>query len=591
MVRPIEDYGLIGDGATAALVSRDGEIDWFCAPRFDSGACFAALLGDEENGRWRIGPSDAGWRVTRAYRRATLVLDTEFARGGNRIRLTDFMPWGSAHPTIIRIVTGLSGTAELRLDLAARFDYGLLPPWQEQPDERTALAVLGPDRLALHASVPLRLHQDRIEAVFTVAPGETRSFILVHSSPIHHLPPPPDPAGALAATEAFWREWVGRASHRSLWPEATETSLVVLRALLHRDTGALIAAPTSSLPEVIGGERNYDYRYCWVRDASFTVSALLNAGYHQEAIAWRDWMLRALGRDVSKLRIMYRLDGGRHINEWQIKWLAGYERSCPVNMGNAAADQEQLDVAGELIEAMNLMRRAGIAPTAHAEAIERALVEQIEATWQDRGHGPWEARGEPHHYTYSKVMTWAGIDRFLRGAAQVSAVEPALLTRLAALRDRIHREICARGYDERRGHFTDRYEGTALDGSLLLLAPVGFLPADDPRMAGTIDAIERELMEGGFVMRQPRSAAPHEGAFLACTLWLADCRAMQGRTASSRALLERVLSVRNDLGLLAEEYDPRRRRLLGNFPQAITHLAVVNTTLGLSGPVLQRAGG
>ncbi|MEO8716347.1 MAG: glycoside hydrolase family 15 protein [Acetobacteraceae bacterium] len=591
MSRPIGDYGLIGDGETAALVSRDGAIDWLCLPRFDSDSCLAALLGDERHGSWRIAPAIEGWRSSRRYRPDTLILETEFARGGNAVRVTDFMPIRDGAPAVVRIVTGLGGQVDMRLDLALRFDYGLISPWMEAHPDGSAWGVVGPDLVVLRAPVPLQVGRDRIGAAFTVSAGQSLAFTLVHGSSNEDAPPAPDAARALAATEAYWRGWIGRFDKPTHWPEATRRSLITLHALTHRPTGGLLAAPTTSLPEAIGGKMNWDYRYCWLRDATFAVGALLNAGYHEEARAWRDWMLRAVAGQPDKLRIMYRVDGGRHLNEWEVKWLPGYENSRPVHVGNKAADQEQTDVFGELIDAMSLMRRAGIEPSEHARATERALLERLEQTWPQTGHGFWENRGDPLHYTYSKVMAWAGVDRFLRGAARDGGADAETIARLTALRDAIHDEVCEKGFDKARGYFVERYGGHHIDASLLLLAPVGFLPVGDPRMAATIEAIARDLTEGGLVLRKPRDEAPDEGAFLPCACWLADVRAMQGRHAEARSLLERVLSVGNDLGLLSEEYDTTRERLCGNFPQALTHLGVLNTTLGLSGPVLQRAGG
>ncbi len=591
MSKLLEDYGLIGDGETAALVSRDGTIDWLCLPRFDSDACLAALLGEERHGSWRIGPAFEGWRIERRYRPDTLILETEFSRGPNVVRLTDFMPMRAGQPAVIRIVTGLGGQVDMRLDLALRFDYGLVSPWMEECPDGSIRGVVGPDLVVLRGPVPLRVVKDRISASFTVSADQTVTFTLVHGASDQDAPPSPDPPPALAATEAYWRDWIGQFARPTHWPEATRRSLITLKALVHRPTGGLLAAATTSLPEAIGGEMNWDYRYCWLRDATFTIGALLNAGYHEEAIAWRDWMLRAIAGQPDKLRIMYRVDGARHLNEWEVKWLPGYEGSTPVRIGNQAADQEQTDVFGELIDAMDLMRRAGIENSPHGKATERALMERLEQTWPQDGHGFWENRGEPQHYVYSKAMAWAGVDRFLKGTARDGGVDATMIGHLTALRARIHEEVCEKGFDRGRGHFVAHYGGRHIDASLLLLAPVGFLPVEDPRMDATIEAVARDLTEEGLILRKPRDESPKEGAFLPCTCWLADVRGMQGRNAEARALLERVLSVGNDLGLLSEEYDTSRRRLCGNFPQALTHLGVLNTMLGLSGPVLQRAGG
>jgi GH15 family glucan-1,4-alpha-glucosidase len=588
MTLPLEDYGLIGDLETAALVSRTGSIDWLCLPRFDSDACCAALLGDERHGFWRIGPAFEGWSNRRGYRDDTLILESEFARGGNAARLIDFMPPRDGAPRVIRIVEGRQGQVPLRLELSLRFDYGQITPWLE-PHEDATCAIVGPDLAAIRSPIPLRSTGAVLHADFTVSAGQRLAFSLAWGPSNAGVPPEIEPGRALATTEAYWRNWAGRFAFPTRWRDPVLRSLITLKALIHRPTGGLTAAPTTSLPEVIGGSANWDYRFCWLRDATFTVGALLNAGYHDEAVAWRDWMLRAIAGSPDRLRIMYRVDGGRHVPEWELSWLPGYAGSRPARAGNAAAAQRQVDVRGELIEAMHLMDHAGLRRPMRSTALEQALVEQLETGWRQPGHGLWEDRGEPEHYVYSKVMAWVGIDRFLRGAPV--EVDPEVRQRLAGVREQIHAEVCERGYSARRGHFVQRYGTEALDGSLLLLAPAGFLPADDPRIEGTIAAIRRELMVDGLVLRKPRSQAPHEGAFLPCTCWLADCLSMQGRDEEAAELLEQVLAVRNDLGLLSEQYDPERRRLCGNFPQALSHLSLVNTALGLSGPVLERAGG
>ncbi len=588
MTRPLEDYGLIGDLETAALVSRSGSIDWLCLPRFDSDACCAALLGGEQHGFWRIGPAFDGWSLRRRYRDDTLLLESEFARGGNVVRLIDFMPPRDAAPTVIRIIEGQQGQVPLRLELSLRWDYGQITPWLE-PREDAICAIVGPDMIAVRGPIPLHSTGAALNAEFTVSAGQRLAFSLAWAPSTAGMPPALEPERALAATEAYWRNWAGRFTFPTRWRGPVLRSLITLKALIHRPTGGLIAAPTTSLPEVIGGSANWDYRFCWLRDATFTVGALLNAGYHDEAVAWRDWMLRAIAGSPDRLRIMYRVDGGRHIPEWELPWLPGYEGSRPVRVGNAAAAQRQVDVHGELIEAMHLMDRAGLKRPAQGTALEQALIEQLETKWHDPGHGLWEDRGEPEQHVYSKVMAWAGIDRFLRNGPV--DLNPEIRQRLTGVRQQIHDEVCDKGYSSRRGHFVQRYGTEELDASLLLLAPSGFLPANDPRIENTIKAIRRELMIEGFVLRKPRSQAPHEGAFLACTCWLADCLSMQGRNDEAGELLEHVLAVRNDLGLLSEQYDPDRRRLCGNFPQALSHLALVNTALGLSGPVLERAGG
>ena len=591
MSKPLEDYAIIGDGETVALVGKDGSIDWLCWPRFDSEACFAALLGTEAQGRFFLGPDFEGWHIERRYRQDTLVLETEFSRGGNRARLIDFMPPRDGASSIIRIVEGISGEVPFRLDMAAHFDYGLLPPWAERHSATDMAATLGPHMVVLRGAVPIEIVGHKATASFTVSAGQNLPFTLTYGDATKPPPAAPSAATALRATETAWKSWAGQFRKPTRWREAVVRSLITLKALIHQPSGGLVAAPTTSLPEIIGGKANWDYRYCWLRDATFTVSALLNAGYHKEAEAWRDWMLRVIGGSPDKLRIMYRVDGVRQLPEWELGWLPGYENSRPVRNGNQASAQEQIDIHGEVIEALHLLGKAGIGRTDHGCVVERGLVERLEQVWSDRGHGVWESREEPREYVYSKVMAWAGIDRFLRGPASRSHADPDFIGRLEALRERIHAEVCEKGYDRSRGHFVHYYGSRQLDGSLLLIPATGFLPVQDERIAGTIRAIEQEMMEGGLVLRKPRSKAPEEGAFLACSFWLTDCRSMQGRQAKAEALFERVLSVSNDVGLLSEEYDLGRNRLCGNFPQALTHLSLVTTALGLCGPVLQRAGG
>ena len=587
----LEDYAMIGGGRTAALVSRDGSIDWLCLPRFDSDPCCAALLGDRQHGGWRIRACGGGAAVHRGYQDDTLVLRTEFADGPNRVRLTDFMPVDAERPTVVRHLTGLQGRMRLRFELALRFDFGLVTPRFRRNGD-ALVAIAGPDLVALRGPMPLQPNPDGVvETEFEVVAGQELAFTLSHA-PSHHAPPAGiDAVVALRDTLDFWRTWAAQFSFETPWRDAVLRSLLTLKALSFHPTGGMVAAATTSLPETPGGSLNWDYRYCWLRDATFTVSALLNAGYHEEARDWRDWMLRAIGAAPDKMRIMYRVDGGRRMNEWTVKWLPGYEGAAPVRAGNSAADQEQIDVVGELLDAMDLMARAGLEQTAETLDAECQLLEQLQRTWEDKGHGLWESRARPEHYTYSKVMAWVGVDRFLRRHEKRGDVGRELLAPLHALRRRIHREVMARSWNHARGHFVDRYGGERPDASLLLLPLVNFLPADDPRMAATIDAVERELSQDGLVWRTPHGGDTDQGAFIACSCWLADCRALQNRRDDAVALLERVLALRNDVGLLSEEYHPGMRRLMGNFPQALSHLAVVNTALGLSGPVLQRGGG
>jgi GH15 family glucan-1,4-alpha-glucosidase len=588
MAAPLEDYALIGDRGTAALVRRDASIDWLCWPGFDSDACFAALLGREENGRWRIAPAQPT-QTTRRYQTDTAVLETDFISGGDAVRVIDFMPPRvDAGSSVVRIVTGLRGQMAMTLDLDLRFDYGKLPPWTEATADGF-VGRIGPDLVAFHAPVAVQPRQGGAGAAFDVSEGQRLAFVLRHGASSRAPPPPLDAEAALAATQQDGRDWIGRFDRPTHWPDAVRRSLLTLRALTDAATGGLVAAPTTSLPEAPGGALNWDYRYCWLRDATFTIGALLNAGYHGEAQHWRDWMLRAVGGTPSELQIMYRVDGSRHVNEWSLDWLPGYRWARPVRIGNAAAAQRQIDVLGEVLDAFDMAARAGLAASAQERHVARAIAQRIEAIWQDPGQGVWESRAEARQYTYSKVMAWVGVDRCLRHPALQGETDRR--RRLVALRARIHDEVCAEAYHRGLGHFVQHYGGQKLDASLLLLPLVGFLPVDDPRIAGTIAAVERELMQDGLVRRTRAQGENPEGAFLACTCWLADCRSLQGRASAAREALERVLSVRNDLGLLSEEYDLRGRHLAGNFPQALSHLAVVNTALGLSGPVLQRGGG
>ncbi len=586
----IEDYALIGDGESAALVGRDGSIDWLCWPRFDSPACLAALLGEPGHGRWLIAPAEgAGHTVARRYDRDTLVVQTEFAAPGGRIRLTDFMPIREDVAALVRIVEGIEGECRMRMDLRLRFDYGQLPPWTE-PAADGCTATVGPDRIALHAPVPLQLHGHAATAEFSVAAGQRLAFVLRQHESSRPVPPPLDAEAALARTQAFWRDWIGRFdAGRTRWPDAVRRSLITLKAMIYRPTGGLVAAPTTSLPEAPGGTMNWDYRYCWLRDSTFTLGALINAGYHDEAAGWRDWLLRAIGGAPGDLRIMYRVDGDRHLDEWSVAGLPGCRHARPVRIGNAASTQTQIDVWGEVLDTLHLAERAGLPHSRQADVVRDQLAEHLAGIWRQPGAGVWESRGEPRHYTYSQAMAWVGIDRYVRSHGADVAVDT--LHRMTTLRDRIHREVCDQGWNEGLGTFTQYFGGQELDASLLLLPLVGFLPADDPRMAATIAAIGRDLDEGGLIRRtRHQGGGTPEGAFLACSCWMADCLNLQGRAEAAVAQFERVLALRNDVGLLSEEYNVPGRHLAGNFPQALTHLAVVNTGLGLSGPVLDRGG-
>ncbi len=592
MSSPIEDYALLGDGETAALLSRDGSVDWLCWPRFDDDSCFAALLGTRENGHWSIAPAAPVTQRSRRYQDDTLILETDLETADGAVRLIDFMPMRQGASCLVRIVAGVRGTVRMRCQMRLRFDYGALPPWSELSGD-AMVAKVGPDLVVLRAPVKLDVQAHLTSAEFDVAAGERRAFVLAYGAAHERPPEPVDAEAALAETQAFWRGWIGRFDNgKTNWPGEVRRSLITLKAMIHAPTGGLVAAPTTSLPEAPGGKMNWDYRYCWLRDASFTFCALLNAGFHAEATQWRDWLLRAIGGAPERLRIMYRVDGSRHLSEWTVDTLPGYRYAAPVRIGNAASTQHQIDVFGEVLDALDLARRGGVQTTAQETEVERKIVAHLETVWHTEGSGVWESRSELRHYTYSKVMAWVGLDRFLRHHAESKSVDPAITERLTALRQTIHDEVCREGWNEGLGTFTQHYGGQAIDASLLLLPLVGFLPAHDSRMAATIETIRRELSEGGLIRRTKASAEPpDEGAFLACSCWMADCLNMQGRTDEARAQFERVLAVANDLGLLSEEYNVPGKHLAGNFPQALTHLAVVNTALGLCGPTLQRGGG
>ncbi|MCJ2065401.1 glycoside hydrolase family 15 protein [Methylobacterium sp. J-088] len=587
MSKPIEDYALIGDGQTAALVARDGSIDWLCWPDFDSDACLCALLGEAENGRWLIAPHEPA-DVERRYRGDTLVLETTFRTDEGSVRVTDFMPIRGRHSDLVRIVEGMSGSVAMAFELRLRFDYGALPPWCETRADG-AVATVGQHRIILRGAAPVTLVAGRIEAGFTVHAGETRAFVLTCTASWDLEPEPIDARAALEATLVHWERWIGRFdAGRTNWPDAVKRSLLTLKAMVHQRSGGLIAAPTTSLPEAPAGDMNWDYRYSWLRDATFTLGAFINAGYHEEATAWRDWLLRAIAGAPDEMRIMYRVDGSRHLDEWTVDALPGYREARPVRIGNAASTQVQIDVYGEVLDTLALARRAGIPASEHQEATEAGIVAHLERVWHHRGSGVWESRGQPRQYTYSKAMCWVGFDRALDRLQPKDEARG----RLEALRTRVHAEVCREGWNAGLGTFTQSYGSHALDASLLLLPLVGFLPADDPRMAATIARIGAELDQGGFIRRtRAKGDGTDEGAFLPCSLWMADCLRLQGRGDEAAAYLERVLGVANDVGLLSEEYDVPGRCLMGNFPQALTHLAVVNTALSLSGPVLDRGGG
>ncbi len=584
MALAIEDYALIGNLRTAALVGRDGAIDWLCWPQFDSPACFAALLGDGENGCWRIAPAAAHQPVARRYREGTLVLETEFATATGRIRLIDFMPPIDGRNDLVRIVEGIEGEVAVRGDLAIRFDYGALVPWVQRTPAGLG-AIAGPDALSLATSAPLRGENFHTVSEFRVRAGERVSFVLTHHPSHLDAPLPIDAAAACALATRWWRDWCARGDYRGEWAAEVQRSLITLKALIFAPTGGIVAAPTTSLPEAIGGTRNWDYRFCWLRDATFTLYALLLTGHRTEAQAWRSWLARAAAGRPEDLHILFGLHGERRLDEREIDWLAGYRGSRPVRVGNAASEQCQLDVYGEVLDALHLARRSGIAAVEHGWGLQRALLRFLESAWSGPDQGIWEVRGKPQHFTHSKVMAWVAFDRAIKAVEHFGLGGP--VDRWRALRSEIHASVCAHGVDPQNGHFVQAYGSKALDASLLLLPVVGFLPADDPRMRRTIEAIERELVVDGFVLRYRTAQTDDglegdEGAFLPCSFWLADNYALRGERDRARELFERLLALCNDVGLIAEEYDPRGRHLLGNFPQALTHVALINTARNLS---------
>lgn len=584
----IEDYAVIGDLQTAALVGRDGSVDWLCLPRFDSPSCFAALLGDADAGRWRIAPTGAGDATRRRYRGDSLVLETEWETADGTVRVIDVMPPRGAEADLVRIVEGVSGSVDMAMDLRLRFDYGRVVPWVRHPGP-DLVAIAGPDAVWLSHDVPVEGRGLSTVADFRVSAGERVSFVLAHHP--SHLDRPGhgvDPMVALAATEEFWADWAARCTYDGRWGGAVRRSLVMLKALTHLPTGGIVAAATTSLPEAIGGVRNWDYRFCWLRDAAFTLQALLGTGSVDEARAWREWLLRAVAGDPADLQIMYGVDGSRRLPEWTVDWLPGFEGSGPVRVGNAAYDQVQLDVYGETLDALHLARESGLQPDAEAWDLQRALLGHLESSWRDLDNGLWEVRGDQRAFVHSRVMSWVAFDRAVRAVEHHGLTGP--VDRWRAIRDEIHAEVCREGFDADRNTFVQSYGSQALDAALLLIPRVGFLPPDDPRVVGTVEAVQRELCEDGFVLRydplHPDSGdglPGTEGAFLACSFWLVDALADIGRREEAEELFERLLDIRNDVGLLAEMYDPVAGRQLGNTPQAFSHLALVNSALALEG--------
>ncbi len=585
----IEDYAIIGDLQTAALVGRDGSIDWLCLPRFDSAACFAALLGDRDNGRWRIAPANATHCTSRSYRGDTLVLDTVWETPTGTVKVTDFMPQRDKAPDVVRIVECVSGEVAMQTELVLRFDYGSVVPWMRRMDGHR-VAIAGPDSVWLHSTpaLPVVGKDMRTHADFTVRAGERVAVVLTwHPSHARHVRKI-DPFAALDTCMKDWEAWSARCRYEGPWRDAVLRSLITLKALTYAPSGGIAAAATTSLPEEIGGVRNWDYRYCWLRDAALTLNALLVGGYLDEAHAWRDWLLRAVAGDPADLQIMYGIAGERRLTEYEVPWLTGYQGSAPVRIGNAAAGQLQLDVYGEVMDCLFLARERGLAGESHAWNLQRALMDFLESKWREPDEGLWEVRGPRRHFVHSKVMAWVAADR----AVRTLEAEPKLrgdIDRWRAMREQVHAEVCEKGYDAERNTFTQSYGSRELDAATLLIPQVGFLPASDPRVRGTVEAVRDELDHGGFVRRySPESGGVDglpgsEGAFLACSFWLADALHATGRTGQAKELFEKLLSLRNDVGLLAEEWDPVAGRQLGNFPQAFSHVGLVNSALTLAG--------
>jgi GH15 family glucan-1,4-alpha-glucosidase len=597
MAERIEDYALLGDLQTASLVGRTGSVDWLTFPRFDSSTCFASLLGGREHGRWLIAPIGGGPAIDRRYRKDTLILESEWQVDGGRVRVIDFMPPRQTKPDIVRIVEGLEGTVRMRTELVIRFDYGSVIPWVMRIDSHSLLALGGPDGLLLRT--PIELHPDDKTHVadFTVRAGERVPFVLTWFPSHEELPETVDAERALDETESYWHDWLNACKYGGAYTDAVHTSLIVLKALTYQPTGGIVAAPTTSLPERIGGGRNWDYRYCWLRDATFTLYALLNAGFRDEAAAWRDWLLRAVAGDPANAQIMYGLGGQRRIPEYELDWLPGYAGSKPVRVGNAAAEQFQLDVYGEVMDVLHQARLLDIGPDHHAWSLQQLLLEFLEGAWDQPDEGIWEVRGGRRHFTHSKVLAWVAFDRGVQTVERLGMEGP--VERWRQLCAEIHEEVCREGFNAELNSFTQSYGSKELDASTLLIPLVGFLPPDDPRVVGTIEVVQRDLMRDGFVERYKTyeqnavdGLTGREGVFLPCSFWLVDALLMLERDDEAKALFEKLLGISNDLGLLAEEYDPSAKRQLGNFPQAFTHVGLVNSAFNLShhdGPMHQRS--
>jgi GH15 family glucan-1,4-alpha-glucosidase len=584
MPRLIEDYALIGNCATAGLVGRDGSIDWLCLPRFDSSACFAALLGDPQHGRWLIAPEDEGASTTRRYRGDTLILETTFETETGAASVIDFMTQRDGTSDLVRLVRGVRGAIAMRTELVVRFEYGAVVPWVSRQNDGRLQFIAGPDRLLLDSAVELRGEGMKSVGEFAVNEGDEIAFVLSRTKSYRASPEPLDAAEALVRAEAFWNDWVGRLQPLGAWSDAMLRSLITLKALAHWETGGIVAAATTSLPEKIGGPRNWDYRFCWLRDATFTLYALMSGGCLGEATTWREWLLRAVAGSPEDLQIMYGVGGERRLTEYEVPWLPGYGDSAPVRIGNAAAGQVQLDVYGEVLDALYTARKAGLPAEAADWDLECALVGHLETIWDQPDDGIWEVRGGRQHFTHSKVMAWVAFDRAIRSAEEYNLEAP--LDHWRSIRDVIHLQVCEQAFDPMRNSFVQSYGSTALDAALLLIPLVGFLPASDPRIQGTLAAIEQDLIRDGLVLRYDTGEVedglpPGEGAFLACSFWLVDNYVLQGRYDEALALFNQLAALCNDVGLLAEEYDPVAKCQLGNFPQAFSHLALINSAHSL----------
>jgi GH15 family glucan-1,4-alpha-glucosidase len=585
MALRIEDYAIIGDCQTAALVGNDGSIDWLCWPHFDSGACFAAILGGPEHGRWLLAPSGKIKQATRRYREDTLILETEFETPEGTVAITDFMPFRNRHHDLVRLVCGKRGQVPMKMELTLRFDYGRSIPWVTSMEDNTLRAVAGPNMATLRTPVKLEGKDLKTVSEFTVQEGQRIPFVLSYRASHKHLPKPIDPESVLQKTEIFWKEWVSRCTYSGPWQDAVKRSLIALKALTFRATGGIIAAPTTSLPEHLGGKRNWDYRYCWLRDATLTLLILMDCGYYDEAAEWQNWLLRAVAGSPDQVQIMYGVAGERQLTEWELPWLPGYEGSRPVRVGNAAADQLQLDIYGEVTSALHHARESNLPGNEPGIELEITLLDHLEKIWREPDEGIWEVRGGKQQFTHSKVMAWVAFDRAVKSCERFGMKGP--VERWRKLREEIREDVCTHAWDAKLGSFVQAYGSKSLDASLLMIGTMGFLPPSDERFQGTVRAIEKELMQDGFVKRYNTEEVDDglpsgEGVFLACSFWLAESYALLGRDKDAKELMEKLLSLQNDVGLLAEEYDVGHKRQIGNFPQAFSHIGVVNTALRLS---------